>query len=116
MNVATSQGYAGPGCRMKWNPAAEVYPPGGPQNTVQLEQDVSWSKGRHSMRFGGQWTYIQMTIAYGAYAQAVEYLRPNRRSSWLPPSAIVFRPPLSAMTGSGAPMCPARSLPTIPIR
>jgi len=50
-------------------------PYGGPQNTVQLEQDISWTKGRHSMRFGGQATYIQMNIAYGVYAQAVEYLQ-----------------------------------------
>jgi hypothetical protein len=50
-------------------------PFGGPQNTVQLEEDLSWTKGRHSMRFGAQGTYIQMNIAYGAYAQAVEYLQ-----------------------------------------
>ena len=50
-------------------------PYGGPQNTIQSEQDFSWSKGRHSMRFGLQDTYIQKNIAYGAYAQAVEYLQ-----------------------------------------
>jgi hypothetical protein len=50
-------------------------PYGGPQNTVQLEQDLTWTKGKHSMRFGGQATYIQMNIAYGVYAQAVEYLQ-----------------------------------------
>ena len=26
------------------------------------------------MRFGGQFTYIQLNVAYGAYAQAVEQL------------------------------------------
>ncbi len=50
-------------------------PYGGPQNTVQLEEDLSWMKGRHSMRFGGQWTYIQMNFSYGAYAQAIEFLQ-----------------------------------------
>ena len=50
-------------------------PFGGPQNTVQLEEDLSWSKGRHTMRFGAQGTYIQMNVSYGAYAQAVEYLQ-----------------------------------------
>jgi hypothetical protein len=50
-------------------------PYGGPQNTIQLEQDLSWTKGRHSMRFGAQATYIQMNIAYGVYAQAVEFLQ-----------------------------------------
>ncbi len=49
-------------------------PYGGPQNTTQLEQDLSWIKGKHTMRFGGQYTYIQMNKAYGAYAQAVEQL------------------------------------------
>lgn len=47
-------------------------PYGGPQNTIQFEQDLSWTKGRHNLRFGGQFTYIQMNKAYGAYAQAVE--------------------------------------------
>ncbi len=55
-------------------PGAGGEPYGGPQNTVQLQHDVTWTKGKHSMQFGGQWTYIQMNIAYGAYAQAVEYL------------------------------------------
>jgi len=49
-------------------------PFGGPQNTVQLEQDLSWIKGRHNMKFGGQFTYIQLNIAFGAYAQASELL------------------------------------------
>jgi hypothetical protein len=50
-------------------------PYGGPQNTSQLMQDLSWTKGRHSLRFGGQGTYIQMNVGYGAYAQAIEYLQ-----------------------------------------
>ena len=49
-------------------------PFGGPQNTLQLEHDIAWTKGNHSMRFGGQFTYIQLNKAYGAYAQAVEQL------------------------------------------
>ena len=47
-------------------------PYGGPQNTLQFEEDLSWTKGRHSMRFGGEFTYIQLNVAYGAYQQAVE--------------------------------------------
>jgi len=47
-------------------------PYGGPQNTIQLQQDVAWTRGKHTMRFGGQFTYIQLNKAYGAYAQAVE--------------------------------------------
>ncbi len=47
-------------------------PFGGPQNTVQIEEDLAWTKGRHTMRFGGEFTYIQLDYAYGAYQQAVE--------------------------------------------
>jgi len=49
-------------------------PYGGPQNTLQLENDLSWTKGRDNMRFGGQFTYMQLNVGYGAYAQAVELL------------------------------------------
>lgn len=49
-------------------------PYGGPQNVAQLEEDLNWTKGQHTMHFGWEGTYIQMNIAYGAYAQAVEYL------------------------------------------
>ena len=49
-------------------------PFGGPQNTVQWNQDVTWSKGAHQLQFGLQLIYIQSNIAYGAYAQADEEL------------------------------------------
>ncbi len=49
-------------------------PYGGPQNTVQIFEDLAWSKGTHIMRFGGQYDYIQLNKSYGAYAQAVEQL------------------------------------------
>lgn len=49
-------------------------PYGGPQNTVQLFQDFAWSKGTHTIRYGGQYDYIQLNKAYGAYAQAVQQL------------------------------------------
>lgn len=49
-------------------------PDGGPQNTVQLEPDLSWQEGRHLMRFGGQSTYMQLNVTYAAYAQAQEQL------------------------------------------
>jgi len=49
-------------------------PFGGPQNTLQLSQDVAWTKGGHTMHFGGEFTYIQLNIAYGAYYQANEVL------------------------------------------
>jgi len=49
-------------------------PYGGPQNDLQIFQDITWSKGRHTLHFGGQFTYIQLNVAYGAYNQANEVL------------------------------------------
>ncbi|HWF38922.1 MAG TPA: carboxypeptidase regulatory-like domain-containing protein [Candidatus Acidoferrales bacterium] len=49
-------------------------PFGGPQNEIQLFHDVAWSHGRHTMHFGGEFTYIQLNFAYGAYYQANEVL------------------------------------------
>jgi hypothetical protein len=63
-----------PGLQNYGQPGEGGLPYGGPQNTIQVEDDLAWTKGRHSMRFGGQLTYIQLNVAYGAYAQAVEQL------------------------------------------
>lgn len=63
-----------PGIENYMMPGVGGVPYGGPQNTLQLMQDLAWTKGRHSMRFGGQFTYLQLNMAYGAYAQAVEVL------------------------------------------
>jgi hypothetical protein len=63
-----------PGLENTSNPGEGGLPYGGPQNTIQFEPDLSWTKGKHSMRFGGIFTYIQLNAAYGAYAQAVEQL------------------------------------------
>lgn len=49
-------------------------PFGGPQNTVQIFEDLAWTKGTHTIRYGGQYDYIQLNKSYGAYAQAVEQL------------------------------------------
>lgn len=56
------------------NPANGGLPYGGPQNTSQINEDLSWVKSKHSMQFGTQLVYIQDNNAYGAYAQAVEQL------------------------------------------
>jgi hypothetical protein len=63
-----------PGLENSSAPGLGGLPVGGPQNDIQLEHDLSWTKGRHNMKFGGQFTYIQLNYAYGAYAQAVEAL------------------------------------------
>ena len=56
-------------------------PFGGPQNTLQFEEDLAWTKGRHTMRYGGEFTYIQLNYGYGAYQQAVEALGGNLQTS-----------------------------------
>jgi hypothetical protein len=56
------------------NPANGGLPFGGPQNTVQINQDLSVVKGKHTAQFGAQIIYIQDNNAFGAYAQAAEQL------------------------------------------
>jgi hypothetical protein len=63
-----------PGLENFSEPGLGGLPAGGPQNTIQLEPDLSWTKGKHSMRFGFMGTYIQLNYASGAYAQAIEQL------------------------------------------
>jgi hypothetical protein len=63
-----------PGLENFSEPGLGGLPAGGPQNTIQLEPDLSWTKGKHSMRVGFMGTYIQLNYASGAYAQAIEQL------------------------------------------
>ena len=49
-------------------------PFGGPQNSLQINEDLSWSRGRHNLKFGGQFNYIQLNRGYGAYEQGYESL------------------------------------------
>jgi outer membrane receptor protein involved in Fe transport len=49
-------------------------PFGGPQNYMQINEDVSKLKGQHNFRFGGLYTYLQDNRAFGAYEEAVEAL------------------------------------------
>jgi hypothetical protein len=56
------------------DPANGGLPAGGPQNTIQFNQDVNLLKGRHSIQGGAQILYIQLNYGYGAYAQAIEQL------------------------------------------
>lgn len=52
-------------------------PFGGPQNFVQAYQDLSSIHGRHTFRFGGNYTYIRDNRSFGAYQEAVEALNPT---------------------------------------
>ena len=49
-------------------------PFGGPQNFVQLYEDVSYTRGSHTFRFGGSYTYLRDNRTFGAYETAGEYL------------------------------------------
>ena len=49
-------------------------PFGGPQNFVQAYQDLSSIHGRHTLRFGGNYTYIRDNRSFGAFQEAVEAL------------------------------------------
>jgi hypothetical protein len=60
-----------------FNPANGGLPYGGPQDTTQINQDVNFVHGKHSIQGGAQIVYIQDNNAYGAYAQAEEELGNN---------------------------------------
>lgn len=60
------------------NPGNGGLPFGGPQNTIQYNQDLNLLKGKHQFQFGGQVLYIQDNHGYGAYAQANEQLGNNQ--------------------------------------
>jgi outer membrane receptor protein involved in Fe transport len=52
-------------------------PFGGPENILQINHDLSWAKGKHTIRFGGTYEYQQINKAFGAFAQGVEQLGAN---------------------------------------
>ncbi len=49
-------------------------PFGGAQNSYQLNQDMSYTSGKHTWRFGGQIVNIRDNKTFGAYSYAVEAL------------------------------------------
>jgi hypothetical protein len=64
---------------LPYNPGSAI-PFGGPQNLGQVFEDVSWTKGNHTFRFGGSYIYIRDNRAFGAYSYAVEQLGNNLAS------------------------------------
>lgn len=52
-------------------------PFGGPQNQGQIYQDLSWIRGNHSIKFGGQYIYTQDNRTFGAFESAVESFGAN---------------------------------------
>jgi len=89
-----------PGLFNASEPGLGGLPFGGPQNTIQFENDLSWTKGKHNIRFGGQFTYIQLNVAYGAYAQAVEQLGDSSQDSMNDLLNVAGNPGGSQLAGS----------------
>jgi len=52
-------------------------PFGGPQNFVQLYEDLSYTRGKHNFRFGGSFNYSRDNRTFGAYQTAGYYMAPG---------------------------------------
>ena len=49
-------------------------PFGGPQNVFSFTEDLSWTKGAHSLRFGGTYVYAQDNRTFGAFEEGASFL------------------------------------------
>jgi hypothetical protein len=49
-------------------------PFGGPQNLYQVHDDLSWTKGKHQFKFGGQFVQLRDNRVFGAYENPTELL------------------------------------------
>lgn len=49
-------------------------PFGGPQNFIQIGEDLEWTKGKHAIKIGGSYMYIKDNRIFGAYENAVQGL------------------------------------------
>jgi len=56
-------------------------PFGGPQNFLQLYEDANWTRGAHTLRFGGQYVHIRDNRTFAAYEYAVAVLGLNAQSA-----------------------------------
>src|SRR5262245_1248026 len=56
-------------------------PFGGPQNFLQAYEDMNWTRGNHTLRFGGQYVHIRDNRTFGAYAYASAVLGLNAPSA-----------------------------------
>jgi len=61
---------------LPFNPGSAI-PFGGPQNLYQFYDDLSWTKGAHQLRFGGNYIHIRDNRLFGAYENAVAQLGNN---------------------------------------
>lgn len=49
-------------------------PFGGPQNFIEAEEDLAWTKGKHQFTFGGAFLFVKDNRTFGAYEEAVDGL------------------------------------------
>ena len=49
-------------------------PFGGPQNFIQVGEDLEWIKGKHSIKAGGEFLFIKDNRIFGAYENAIDAL------------------------------------------
>jgi len=75
VDPVAGQGLIFPGYN-EWTPGSAI-PFGGPQNLYQVYDDLSWSRGRHQLKLGGQFIQIRDNRVFGAYEEATEYLGNN---------------------------------------
>ncbi|HET8923368.1 MAG TPA: carboxypeptidase regulatory-like domain-containing protein [Candidatus Acidoferrum sp.] len=57
-------------------PGAAI-PFGGPQNLYQFYNDITYTHGKHTLKFGGSYVHIRDNRVFGAYETAVEQLGTN---------------------------------------
>jgi len=62
------------------SPASGI-PFGGPQNFLQAYEDLNWTHGSHTLRFGGQFVHIRDNRTFGAYEYANAILGLNAGSA-----------------------------------
>jgi hypothetical protein len=55
-------------------------PFGGPQNLYQIYDDVSWTRGKHQFKFGGQCIQLRDNRTFGAFENPVENLGTNLKT------------------------------------
>ena len=80
-------------------------PFGGPQNLYQFYEDLSWVKGNHQFRFGGNYIHMRDNRKFGAYEMAPEQLGGNTTAgfnNFLLGRLVSFR---SAINPQGANAC-----------
>lgn len=58
-------------------------PFGGPQNFIQIGEDLAWTKGKHQLSIGGTFLFIKDNRMFGAYEEAVDALVQTGRANAL---------------------------------